>query len=270
MIIYLILCSILLTFGVNANIINNDLFSAKFNNNKILLTDNYNKLKISYGYLVEDNTNKETQIDFNHINKDNEYSINYVKTSYMSNLVNIDVINKMFSNDTYDKNDYDKLTKFTNDKLYITININTWKNRSKNNDLILDLDFDNDIIKTDVEYQYISGNYIINFPRMCNSDSYKEEVFIDKIKGSNRLLIHFPYHQHHIIYTYSINLNSHSNLISLFWFIISPIVIICLSYVYYKYRKTHNNSTKDYYNPTKGYYDYNYNNLLCDYKYKYY
>ncbi len=259
MIIYLIL----LAFGVNANIINNNFFSAKFNNNKVLLTDSYNKLKISYGYLVEDNTNKETEIYFNHIYQDNEYSINYVKTSYSSKLVNFNVINKMFNNVTYEKNDYEKLAKFTNDKLYITININYWNNMSKNNDLILDLDFDNNIIKNDDknilinDYQYISGNYIINFPKTCNSDSYKENIFIDKIKDSNKLLIHFPYHRNHIIYTYSINLKSEKKLINLYWFIIP---IICLSFIYYKYRKTNSNSNYD----NNNYYG-NYN-----YKYKYY
>ncbi len=246
MIIYLIF----LIIGANANIINNELFSAKFNSNKIILTDNTNKLKISYGYLVEDNTNKESQIDFNNIYQDSEYSINYIKTSYSSNLVDINVINKMFSNITYEKNDYDKIIKFTNDKLYITININTWKNRSKNNDLILDLNFDNEL-KSLNDYQYISGNYIINFPKTCNTDSYRENVFINKVKGSNKLLIHFPYHQHHIIYSYSINLNSNKYSISLFWIIIP---IMCLSFIYYKYRKS----------------QYNYYNYYGDYKYKYY
>lgn len=249
---------ILLLFfiSVNANSINNDFFSAQFDNNKILLTNNYNKFKISYGYLAEDNTNKETKIDFNNIYQDNDYSINYVKTSCSSSLVNIHIINKMFTNVTYQKNEYNKITKYTNDKLYITMNINTWKNRSKDNDLILDLNFDNNILLIN-DYQYSFGNYIITFPNTCNVDSHRDKIFIDK-KYSNKLLIHFPYHENQIMYTYTITKNVSNNIVSLYWIIV--IFIMCLSYVYYKYRRTQY---------TYNNYNYNYN-YYGDYKYKYY
>ena len=69
------------------------------------------------------------------------------------------------------------------------------KNRDKNNDLILDLSFDNDIYSNN-NFDFKSGDYIINFPKICNADFNKEEVFVDKSPNDNKLLIHFPYHQY--------------------------------------------------------------------------
>ncbi len=254
MIIYLILLHLIIGETKGHNILNNDLFSAKFNNNKILITSGYYNTadKISYGYLLEENTNNKKQIEFEYIIKDNEYSMDYVKTTLSSSIVNIDIINKMFVNTTYDKNDYNKITKFTNDKLYITIVINNWKNQSKNNDLILDLDFDNNIYDIQSEnnnyFEFSYANYIIHFTKTCNADSYKKNVFITKFKKSNKLLIHFPHHQNHIIYTYSISLKKKSNI--LYWIIIP---IISFSVLFYKYKQMRQSQYNNYYNKYKYY-----------------
>jgi hypothetical protein len=99
--IYLILFSLIIS--AHANVINNELFRANINSNKITLS---NKLDISYGYLIEENTNKEVKLDFNYILHDSEYSMDYVKTILNSQLVNIEIINKIFTNISYDKNDF--------------------------------------------------------------------------------------------------------------------------------------------------------------------
>ncbi len=253
--IYLILFSLFLSS--NANIINNELFTAKFNSNKITLSNN---LDITYGYLVEENTNKEVKMNFNYILHDIEYSSDYVKTTLNSKIVNVDIINKIFTNISYEKNDFNKIIKFDTDKLYITININTWENRSQNNYLVLDLNFNKDIniLQSDDKYKKNAGNiiqygdYIINFPRVCNVDTYKEDIILETLpKKNNKLLIYFPYHQHHIKYTYTISMNKSNNII--YYILLGLIPIICISLYYYK--KSRNND----------YYNYNYN-----YKYKYY
>ncbi len=223
----------LLFLGINANDfqLDNELFSAKFNYNKIILDDNV----ITYGYLQEDNTNKDIKIEFDNINSDNDYSLNQVRTTYKSRYAYFDVINKMFTNDTFYKNDFKENVKYFKNTLYVTINIDGWVFNNKTNELILDLNFNKPFIyknKTHIDFD----KYYINIPNYCNVDDHNMKIYFSKY--NNRLFIYFPSHQYKVSYTFSISTIKKTTNKNYLYYYITIIITSIISIKYYiKYRR---------------------------------
>jgi hypothetical protein len=199
-------------------------FSVNINSNGIKLDNNYN---IYYEKFTQ--ANKIKKINFN----DFEYNKEYSFTSVSSKMDNINFLYEMTENNTKFINSMKRVSKYEDDKLYVSIYIDNWTFNNKNNELdfVLSIDSNNNILNNNSIY--INNEFNIEFDENCIVDGYDETIYLTKI--NNKFKIHFPSFQHHLYYQFIISkTNSNHNHFNLF--IISILCIgLIFGYKYYKY-----------------------------------
>ena len=194
----------------NFILINNN-FSAQITNNGIII----NNINIKYESLGETNNNYK-QLYFDLI-KGNEYSITYIKSNFKSNFKNnksnkfkFDILHEITSNYTtfINKNKNinckKEVTKYENNKLYVSMNIEHWDFEDKNNDLVFEFSIDSfsEIYNNTI----MLSDYKINFNKECIIDGYDENISL--IKSGRKYKLYFPYFNHKLYYDFNIELNS--------------------------------------------------------------
>ncbi len=180
----------------NNKLINND-FTAEITNNGIKL-DNIN---IKYEALVESSDNYR-KIYFDNLIKDSEYSISYVKSSIKQNHFKFDMLHEMTSNYTVFLNCMKKVTKYEDNKLYVSMNLEGWEFENNKNDLVFEFSIDtisNIYSNTTVSF----SNYKIHFNEFSVADGEDVQIYLSKSRQKFKLYL--PYFKHHLYYDFYIS-----------------------------------------------------------------
>jgi hypothetical protein len=217
----IILCIFLLFYSCNGLPYNYKLknkdFSVNINNNGIILDNKYN---IFYETFTE--ANKYKKINFNEFEYNKEYSLSSVSTK----MNNINFVYEITENNTHFINTMKRITKYEDNKLYVSIYIEDWNFNNKNNDL--------DFVFLIDKLNSLYNEFNIDFDKTCIIDGYDERIHLTK--STNKFKIHFPSFEHHLYYQFiisKIESNNHNNF-SLF--IISVLFIGAIfGYKYNKY-----------------------------------
>ena len=188
-----------LNFGsiYNNNILTNDDFSAEITNTGLTI----NNINIKYEALRETRNNFR-KIYFENLIMDSDYSISYVKSNIKQNYFNFDILYEMTSNYTVFLNCMKKVTKYENNKLYISMNIKNWEFENRNNDLVFEFSIDkpsNIIGNTTV----LISDYKINFNKFSIADGEDHPIYLSKSK--NKYKLYLPYFEHHLYYDFIIS-----------------------------------------------------------------
>ncbi len=175
---------------------NND-FSAEITNTGIKLND-YN---IKYEALRETRDNYR-KLYFDNLVKGSEYSISYVKSNIKQNYFNLNIMHEMTSNYTVFLNCMKKVTKYEDNKLYVSMNIENWEFENKDNELVFEFSIDtlSNIIHNNT---VIFSNYQINFNEFSVADGYDRQIYLSKL--NNKFKLYLPYFEHNLYYDFVIS-----------------------------------------------------------------
>ncbi len=227
MIIFCLLSMILNCNGLPYNDykLKNKDFTTIINSKGISLSNKYN---INYESFTE--AKKYKKINFNEFEYNKEYSFSSVSCyQHDINTDNIKFIHEMTENNTKFINNMKRITKYEDNKLYVSIYIDNWKFNNKNNDL----DF---VFSIDTNYNFNNNSIIINnefnidFNENCIVDGYDERIYITK--SNNKFKIHFPSFENRLYYQFIISKNNNNNN-NFNLFIIS---VLCIAtFLYYKF-----------------------------------
>ncbi len=230
MILLFFLFNLCLAIPFNDYKLSNNNFDVIMNNNGFQLNNKYN---IKYDSIISDNKHKKINFDEFTFNKD--YSISTVSTK----MDNINFVYEMTSNKTVFLNHIKRVSKYEDDKLYISINLNDWNIKNPDSDLDFKFSIDNSIFTTfDFNNQSISINdeFTIDFDENCIIDGYDERIYLTK--SSNKYIIHFPSFQHNLYYQFVISYKNKPNNFNLF--IMAILITMGLMYVLLKLNKYYN------------------------------
>ncbi len=197
-------------------------FTTIINSKGISLSNKYN---IYYESFAE--ANKYKKINFNDFEYNKEFSFESVSTK----MDNINFIHEMTQNNTKFINNMKRITKYEDNKLYVSIYIDNWKFNNKNNDLVFVFSIDaNNMFYNDSII--INNEFNIEFDEYCITDGYDERIYLTK--SNNNFKIHFPFFQHHLYYQFIISKTDSNKNNNFSLFIISVLFIgAFFGYKYY-------------------------------------
>jgi hypothetical protein len=181
----------------NNNKLTNDDFSAEITNNGIKLND----INIKYEALRE-TTNNFRKIYFENLIKGSDYSISYVKSNIKQNYFNLNIMHEMTSNYTVFLNCMKKVTRYEDNKLYVSMNIEGWEFENKNNDLVFEFSIDT-ISNIKGNTTVVFSDYQINFNEFSIADGQDHQIYLSKSKQKYKLYL--PYFEHHLYYDFIIS-----------------------------------------------------------------
>ena len=196
-------------------LINKD-FSAIINNGIIL----NNKYTIKYNSFLEDS--KYKQIYFNEYQYNKDFSISTVSGT----MNNIKFVHEITDNTTKFINNIRKISKYENNKLYVSIYINNWKFNDIYNDLDFEFTVDNSFFINNTTIG-INNDFIIDFDEDCVIDGYNERIYLTK--SNNKYKLHFPSFDNNLYYQFVISKNNNSDFFNNF--IVSIIIILFGFYI---------------------------------------
>jgi hypothetical protein len=180
----------------NDNLLKNEDFSSEITNNGIII----NNINIKYEVLRETSDNYR-KLYFDNI-KGSEYSISYVKSSIKQNYFNFNIMHEMTSNYTVFLNCMKKVTKYEDNKLYVSMNLEGWEFDKKDNELIFEFSIDtlSNIIHNNT---VIFSDYQINFNEFSIADGYDRQIYLSKL--NNKFKLYLPYFEHNLYYDFVIS-----------------------------------------------------------------
>ena len=170
-------------------------FNAEIYNNGLILNDKY---YIKYNSFSEDN--KYKNIHFNDFSYYKEYSISTVSAK----MNNIKFIHEITENTTKFVNNIRKITKYENNKLYVSIYINNWKFDDSYNHLDFEFSIDNSYFIDNISIGI--NKFIIEFDENCIIDGYNERIYLSK--SNNKYKLHFPSFENNLYYQFVISYDS--------------------------------------------------------------
>jgi hypothetical protein len=179
------------------NFLTNDDFSAEITNTGF----NINNINIKYEALRE-TTNNFRKIYFENLIKGSDYSISYVKSNIKQNYFNLSIMHEMTSNYTVFLNCMKKVTRYEDNKLYVSMNIEGWEFENKNNDLVFEFSIDT-ISEIKGNTTVIFSDYNINFNEFSIADGQDHQIYLSKSKQKYKLYL--PYFEHHLYYDFIIS-----------------------------------------------------------------
>jgi hypothetical protein len=184
------------TSSINEYLLTNNDFSAEITNTGIKLND-YN---IKYEALSETRNNYR-KLYFDNI-KGSEYSISYVKSNIKQNYFKFDIMHEMTSNYTVFLNCMKKVTKYEDNKLYVSMNLEGWEFNKKDNELVFEFSIDtlSNIIGNNT---VIFSDYQINFNEFSIADGYDRPIYLSKL--NNKFKLYLPYFEHNLYYDFIIS-----------------------------------------------------------------
>ncbi len=180
----------------NYNLINND-FSAEITNNGLII----NNINIKYEALKETNNNYR-KLYFDNLEKGSEYSITYVKSNIKQNYFNLNINHEMTSNYTVFLNCMKKVSKYEDNKLYVSMMLEGWEFEKKDNDLIFEFSIDS-LSKIKGNTTVIFSDYQINFNEYSITDGYDRQIYLSK--SNNKFKLYLPYFEHNLYYDFVIS-----------------------------------------------------------------
>ena len=178
------------------NVLTNDDFSAEITNTGI----NINNINIKYEALRESRNNFR-KIYFENLIMDSDYSISYVKSNIKQNYFNFDIMYEITTNYTVFLNCMKKVTRYEDNKLYVSINMEGWEFEDKNNDLVFEFSIDT-ISEIKGNTTVIFSDYNINFNEFSIVDGEDRQIYLSKSKQKYKLYL--PYFKHHLYYDFVI------------------------------------------------------------------
>jgi hypothetical protein len=180
------------------NILRNDDFTAEITNTGIKL-DNIN---IKYEALRESRNVRE--LYFDNIIRGSDYSINYIKSNIKDNNFNFDINYEITTNYTVFLNCMKKVSKYEDNKLYVSMNINNWNFKNKNNDLVFEFSIDKQSEIINNTTILITGmyDYKIDFNKFSINDGLEYSIYLSK--SNNKYKLYFPYFENHLYYDFVI------------------------------------------------------------------
>ena len=185
---------------INCNTIENYLFSANINNNKIILNKHFSDCRpiiISYENIFEDNTNNKKQIIFNEISND-------VFDIYNSVISTMNTTNVYF--ETKHKMTYCISNSYSN-ALHVSFYMKDFKFQDMKNNIILSLSF-NSPINYDGKNILEIKDYILTFSDKVISDKKVKNVQIERF--GNYFYLHFPSYNDDMYYNFIINYDNYN------------------------------------------------------------
>jgi hypothetical protein len=189
----------------NNNILRNEDFSAEITNTGISL----NNINIKYEALRESRNNFR-KIYFENLIKGSEYSINYIKSNIREDYFNFDINYEITTNYTVFLNCMKKVTRYEDNKLYVSMNINNWEFENKDNDLVFEFSIDTPINtpvtiigNTTVLIRNGMLDYEINFNEFSIVDGLDHPIYLSKSKDKYKLYL--PNFENHLYYDFVIS-----------------------------------------------------------------
>ncbi len=206
MILLFFLLKLCIAIPYNDYKLNNKDFNVIMSNNGFTLN---NKFNIKYENFIIDN--KYKKINFNDFNFNKEYSFSTVSTK----MDNINFVYEMSSNNTILLNRLKKVTKYEDNKLYVSIYLNDFI--IKDNEFDFKFSIDNSFLINNQSIG-INDEFIIDFPEDCIIDGYDERIYLTKY--SQKYTISFPSFKHNLYYQFVISYKNKTNNFKLFIFAI--------------------------------------------------
>ena len=176
----------------------NNKFNAEIYNNGLILNDKY---YIKYYSFSEDNKYKD--IHFNDFLYYKEFSISTVSAK----MNNIKFIHEITDNTTTFVNNIRKITKYENNKLYVSIYINNWKFDDKYNNLDFEFSIDKSYFINNISVG-INNEFIIDFDENCIIDGNDERIYLTK--SNNKYKLNFPSFDNNLYYQFVISHNTYN------------------------------------------------------------
>jgi hypothetical protein len=168
-------------------LINKD-FYANIHTDGILLNDKYN---IKYEKMSENN--KYKPIYFDKFNTYRDYSILTVS----SEMDSINFVYEISDNKTNFMNDFKKIVKYEDNKLYVSIYVN---DNYKDLNFQFSIDDNNIINNNSIE---INNEFKIDIDEECLVDGEYNRIYLTKL--NNKYRIHFPSFNHNLYYQFIIS-----------------------------------------------------------------
>jgi len=183
------------------NILKNQDFSAEITNTGIII----NNINIKYEALRESRGNFR-KIYFENIISGSDYSINYIKSNIKDNYFNFDINYEITTNYTVFLNCMKKVSRYEDNKLYVSMNINNWEFENKNNDLVFEFSIDTPsnipaIIKGNTTI--LIADYKIDFNKFSIIDGLDNPIYLSK--SNNKYKLYLPYFENHLYYDFIIS-----------------------------------------------------------------
>jgi hypothetical protein len=139
---------------------------------------------------------------------------------------NIKFVHEITDNTTKFINNIRKISKYENNKLYVSIYINNWKFNDIYNDLDFEFTVDNSFFINNTTIG-INNDFIIDFDEDCVIDGYNERIYLTK--SNNKYKLHFPSFDNNLYYQFVISKNNNSDFFNNF--IVSIIIILFGFYI---------------------------------------
>ena len=180
------------------NVLTNEDFSADITNTGIIINNNIN---IKYEALRESRSNFR-KIYFENLIKGSDYSINYIKSNIKQNYFNFDINYEVTTNYTVFLNCMKKVTRYEDNKLYVSMNIEGWEFENRNNDLVFEFSIDkpsNIIGNTTI----LIADYKINFNKFSIADGQDHQIYLSK--SNNKFKLYLPNFENHLYYDFVIS-----------------------------------------------------------------
>jgi hypothetical protein len=189
------------------NILTNDDFSAEITNTGVIIND----INIRYEALRETRNNIR-KLYFDNLIKGSEYSINYIKANIKEDYFNFDMNYEITTNYTVFLNCMKKVSKYEDNKLYVSMNINNWDFEHQDNDLVFEFSIDTPsnlpVMIINNSTILISGksDYKIDFNKFSIVDGLDNPVYLSK--SNNKYKLYLPYFEKHLYYDFVISYNN--------------------------------------------------------------
>jgi hypothetical protein len=182
------------------NTLENTDFSAEITNTGIII-DNIN---IKYEALRETRDNYR-KLYFDNLIKGSEYSISYIKSNIKQNYFKLDILHEMTSNYTVFLNCMKKVSKYEDNKLYVSINIENWEFDNRDNELVFEFSIDtlSNIIGNNT---VVFSDYQIIFNEFSVADSEDKQIYL--YKSNNKFKLYLPYFERYLYYDFVISYNN--------------------------------------------------------------
>jgi hypothetical protein len=111
-------------------------------------------------------------------------------------------MHEMTSNYTVFLNCMKKVTRYEDNKLYVSMNIEGWEFENKNNDLVFEFSIDT-ISNIKGNTTVVFSDYQINFNEFSIADGQDHQIYLSKSKQKYKLYL--PYFEHHLYYDFIIS-----------------------------------------------------------------
>lgn len=191
---------------INCNIVENYLFSANINNNKITLNKHFSNCRpiiIKYENIFEE------YFEDNNYNY-NKQSIIFDDTSNNIFDIHNSLLSTMNTTNLYFEANYKMTYSISNaysNALYVSFYMKNFKYQNMKNNIILSLSF-NSPINYDGKYILEIQNYILTFSDNVISDNKIKNVKIERF--GNYFYLHFPSYNNEMYYNFIINYDNYN------------------------------------------------------------